>query len=198
MERKDLEIKLDGFIYGSTEIYGTHCECTFNDLTEYKKTSFSPFVTAVKVWHGDVIDGVEFVYDKDYSKGESPFFHGGKNGYCDTFNVPLGDFVQTIEGEYGKYPFSLEPVQRNKDVIIRLRFITREGKKSQWFGNICGKGERLKGTPFSIDVGKSNVICALQGALWKPNMVLHNYLQSIGGVYMTYLDAVDTLKFDQL
>lgn len=186
-----------GLIFGYSEVFGTNQECLFDDFFEYKKLivpeiGYFPFVSSVKIWHGDVIDGIEFVYDKEYSsKGKSPFFHGGQNGWEDRFELMPGDSIQVVEGEYGRYPFSLEPVQQEKDIIIRLRFITREGKESPWYGNACGKGDKMKGTPFKIDVGRSNVICGLQGAMWKPNMSLHSYIQAIGIIYVTFLDITN-------
>lgn len=189
--------KLSCMVYGKTQVAGTYSEQTFDDLSAYKNTG-TPFVTSVKVWYGDVIDCVEFVYnDQQYEKGTSPFFHGGKNGYLQEFKIGLGDFIQTIEGEYGRYPYSLEPGQQNKDLIIRLRFITRNGICSGWYGNACGKGEKMKGSPFRIDVGSESVICALYGATWKGNLVLHNYIQAIGAYYMTYLDAMNLLEIDR-
>ncbi len=187
---------LSGEIYGKTQVFGSYSDSKFDDLDKFKKLSTNPLpVTAVKVWHGDVIDCVEFVYDNNqYDKGKSPFFHGGLNGYPEEFKVNMGDFIQVIEGEYGHYPYSTEPAQRKKDVIIRLRFKTRNGKESSWYGNACGKGDQLKGTPFKIDVGKDSIICSLYGATWKGNLVLHNYIQAIGANYMTYLDAMKVLK----
>ena len=126
-----------GLIFGYSEVFGTNQECLFDDFFEYKKLivpeiGYFPFVSSVKIWHGDVIDGIEFVYDKEYSsKGKSPFFHGGQNGWEARFELMPGDSIQVVEGEYGRYPFSLEPVQQEKDIIIRLRFITREGKEKR-------------------------------------------------------------------
>lgn len=176
-------------VHGKTQVFGTYSDIKFDDLSEYKKLQ-NPFVTSVKIWHGDVIDGIEFVYNNNqYVEKESPFFHGGKNGSLQEFKIGLGDFIQKIEGEYGRYPYSLEPSQKNKDIIIRLRFTTHNGVCSQWYGNACGKGEKMKGTPFTIDVGSESIICALYGATWKENRMLHNYIQAIGAYYMTYSDT---------
>lgn len=180
--------------FSRTDVFGTDSDALFNDLDAYRKMTH-PFVKSVKIWYGDVIDCIEFSYnDKNYEKGESPFFHGGKNGHFQEFKIDLGDFITKIEGEYGLYPFSSEPKQRNKNIIIRLRFTTRNGKTSSWYGNACGKGNALKGHPFCIDVGNESVICCLYGATWKGNLVLNNYIQAIGAYCMTYLDAVKLLE----
>lgn len=189
--------KLSCIVYGKMQVVGTYSEQTFDDLSKYKDTG-TPCVTSVKVWHGDVIDCVEFVYDKQqYEKGKSPFFHGGKNGHMEEFTIEDDDFIQTIEGEYGQYPYSLEPSQQNKDLIIRLRFKTHKGIYSKWYGNSCGKGEKMKGTPFLIDAGAECILCALYGATWKGNLVLHNYIQAIGAYYMSYRDAMNLLEIDR-
>lgn len=94
--------------YGSTAVFGTYSDKRFDDLSSYRNLGVA-FVSSVKVWHGDVIDCVEFVYDgRQYDKGASPFFHGGKNGSPEEFKLGMGDFIRTIEGEYGRYPYSTE------------------------------------------------------------------------------------------
>lgn len=191
---KKISEALESMVFGKTVTFGTNSDRLFDDLKEYKKGE-NLFVSCVKVWHGDVIDCLEFVYnDKQYEKGKSPFFHGGRNGYLEEFKIGMGDFIQTIEGEYGRYPYSTEPAQQNKDVIIRIRFITRNGIESKWYGNACGKGDKLKGQNFKIDVGSQSVICALSGATWKENLILHNYIQAIGAYYMTSLDAMKLME----
>lgn len=185
---------LSEIFYGKTNVFGSYSDQKFDDLEAFKKSD-EPFVTSVKVWEGDVIDCIEFVYgNRQYEKGKSPFFHGGKNGVLYEFKLGMGDFITKIEGEYGRYPFSLAPQQQKKDVIIRLRFTTHQGKTSRWFGNACGKGDLMKGTPFIIDAGRENIICGLYGATWTNNLVLHNYVQAIGAYYMTWLDAQNLMK----
>lgn len=169
-------------------VAGDYSGQKFDDLQNFFNQSFLP--TGVWVRQGDVIDSIELAYKKkDYGRGKSEFFHGGPNGYDAYFEIPPGDFIRRIEVEYGKYPFSLNPSQRIKDQIIRIRFTTSSGLVSAWYGNICGKGDRLKGKPFTIDAGENNVICCLYGSTGLSNNELHNYLQSIGVYYISYLDA---------
>lgn len=172
----------------SSNTIGSYKDVKFDDLDQFTKQTLLP--RGVRVHRGDVIDSIEMVYEKsDYKKGDSPFFHGGPNGYEKNFEIKPGDFLQKIDLEYGKYPFSTDPAQRNKDLIIKIKFTTREGYSSPWYGNECGKKSQLKGTPYTIDVGENNIICCFFGSTGKNNLVLHNYLQSIGVYYMTFFDV---------
>lgn len=178
---------LDIALFSRSSIVGTYRDMAFDDLAAFIKQPLLP--TAVKVHSGDVIDSIEMVYDNsNYKQGDSPFFHGGPNGYEKLFLIKPGDFLQKIEMEYGKYPFSTDPTQRDKDMIVRIRFTTRSGISSPWYGNECGKGDMMHVKPFTIDVSENNVICCLYGAIGKKNLTLHNYLQALGVYFVTYLD----------
>lgn len=185
---KKIKDLLSELVVAKGPVAGDYSEHVFDDLQKFYDQSFLP--TGVWVRQGDVIDSIELTYGKkDFARGKSPFFHGGPNGYDAYFELPIGDFIRKIEVEYGKYPFSLRPSQRTKDQIIRIRFTTSSGLVSSWYGNICGKGERLKGKLFTIDAGENNVICCLYGSTGLKNMELHNYLQSLGVHYISFLDA---------
>lgn len=169
-------------------VAGDYSDVFFDDLQNFFEQCFLP--TGVWVRQGDVIDSIELVYGKkDEAHRKSKFFHGGPNGYDAYFEIPPGDFIRRIDVEYGKYPFSLKPSQRIKDQIIRIRFTTSTGLTSGWYGNVCGKGDCLKGKQFTIDAGENNVICCLYGSTGLNNGELHNYLQSVGVYYISYLDA---------
>lgn len=190
--RHNVIIKL--YIMAQTEFYskssvaGDYSGLLFDDLENMLATKMLP--RGIRVRMGDVIDSIEMVYDKsDYPIGKSPFFHGGPNGYTYFFSIPDGDSLRTVDIEYGKYIYSLDPNQRKKDQIVRIRFTTHKGVQSQWYGNACGKGDSLPTKPFKIDVGEDNVICCFYGATGLPNMTLHNYLQAIGVYVISYLNA---------
>ena len=178
---------LDITRFSKSSVIGSYQDEKFDDFNKFFAQPLLP--TAVKVHSGDVIDSIEMVYENSsYKNGESPFFHGGPNGYEKLFIIKPGDFLQKIEVEYGKYTFSTDPTQRNKDVIVRIRFTTRSGISSPWYGNECGKRTQLQVKPFVLDVSENNVICCFYGALGKPSLTLHNYLQAIGVYFITFLD----------
>lgn len=181
-ELKDLEL------FSKLPPIGDYSDCLFDDLSNMFDTKVLP--RGIKVRAGDVIDSIEFIYDKsDYALGESPFFHGGPNGYDNIFTIPAGDFLRRIDVEYGKYIFSTDPDQRKKDQIVRIRFTTNQGVQSPWYGNVCGKGDTLPVKPYTFDAGENNIICCLYGATGKKNMKLHNYLQAIGVYTISFLEV---------
>lgn len=174
--------------YSKSSVTGDYSDRLFDDFEIMFSTNVLP--RGIKVRAGDVIDSIEMVYDKsDYPVGKSPFFHGGPNGYDNYFSIPNGDFLRIIEVEYGKYIYSLDPNQRKKDQIVRIKFTTHKGLQSPWYGNVCGKGKSLETKSFKIDVGENNIICCFYGATGLPNMTLHNYLQAIGVYMITFLNA---------
>ena len=175
-------------LFSQTQVVGDYSDCKFDDLKTMFEVGMLP--RAVKVRAGDVIDSIEFIYDRnDYPVGKSPFFHGGPNGYDNVFTIPTGDFLRKVDIEYGKYKYSLDPNQQKKDQIIRIRFTTNQGVQSPWYGNACGKGSSLPATSSTIDVGEDNIICCLYGATGLPNMTLHNYLQAVGFYMISFMEA---------
>lgn len=171
-------------IYILTEQIGCESKEKFNDLSEYKKlASQAKSVSAIKIWSGDVIDGIEFVYnEKVYDKGKSPFFHGGQYGNEKTFRLKKGDTLRKIRGWYDIYPESLDREQQDKIIIRKIQFETHGGDVSPMYGNECGK-HLVSPKEFLIDVGNNNMICATYGTSWKKNMELHGYLNSIGFIF---------------
>lgn len=184
----------NSIFFVKSEVGGDYSDVKFDDLDSLWETDIMP--RSIRVRAGDVIDSIEMMYGRtDYPIGESPFFHGGPNGYTDVFTIPPGDFLRKIELEYGKYIYSLDPNQRKKDQIIRIRFTTHDNVQSPWYGNACGKGSSLPAKPFTIDVGENNIICCLYGATGKNNMELHNYLQALGVYMISFLDAKKICKW---
>lgn len=140
----------------------------------------------VRVCSGDVIDSIELLYDKNVSqRGESVFFHGGPNGAEHIFWLEEYEYICRIDMEYGKYIFSLDPAEREDDVLVRIRFMTNKGRACGWYGNECGKGDAMKVHAESIELQSYDGVCCLYGSICKPNMVLHNYVKRLG-VYWTF------------
>ncbi|MFI3296612.1 MAG: hypothetical protein R3Y59_03170 [bacterium] len=189
--RTPLERFLKTVITAKTNSAGTYTSNKFDD----SNNTLDLMLTSIKVWEGDVIDCIEFVYDnKSYAKGKSPYFHGGLYGVMREFKIMPGDFLRRIDFKVGKYPFSMDVNQRNVDMIVQIKFTTRDGNESRWYGNCCGKGSRMVVSDYTIDVGPENVIFALYGATQKANMALHNYVQALGTYYLTYISALEIVE----
>ncbi len=182
MKENVSESFLSNAIAGKTKPAGDYTSSTFDDNSQVTQSST---LTSIKVWEGDVIDCVEFVYDKvGYAKGESPYFHGGQNGALKEFHIASGDFLRRIDFKVGKYPFSADPAQCDVNMIVQIKFTTHNGNESSWYGNCCGKGADMVVSDYTIDVGKDNMIYAVYGTTQKDNMALNNYIQALGAYYI--------------
>lgn len=153
----------------------------FDDLSEFKNIYLNrkQFPTKVKIWAGDVIDAIQFVYDTDQDKEKSPFFHGGPNGYLKEFGIASGDFIRKVRIKSGVYSHSMDVSQR-KQVIWQIQFETMYGSVSPFYGNACGKQLPEDCEEMMVDAGGDNVICAAYGYTGKEKLALHNYIRGIG------------------
>jgi hypothetical protein len=75
------------------------------------------------VWHGKVIDAVQFVWEDRFGRDLVGVKHGGGGGKLDEFLIAPGLFLVRIEGAY-----------EWGHVVHLLGFIMSEGP-SPWYGN---------------------------------------------------------------
>ncbi|EUC60503.1 jacalin-like lectin domain protein [Rhizoctonia solani AG-3 Rhs1AP] len=135
--RRDLlpKIPKEDDVY--SEYFGdTHSswhEPAFNDRV-LVGNSKSIYISCVKIWSGDSIDSIQFMYD-DSKDGQTfksmSLRHGGPGGSPNQFVLEDGEHIVTVSGRYGE--------QR----ITQLCFATNQGRTSGVFGG--GKGQ-----PFSV------------------------------------------------
>ncbi|KDN33540.1 hypothetical protein RSAG8_13372, partial [Rhizoctonia solani AG-8 WAC10335] len=107
-------------------------EDAFNDRV-LVANSKSIYISCVKIWSGDGIDSIQFIYNdnKDGQELKSTTLrHGGPGGSPHQFVLEGGEHIVTVSGRYGE--------QR----ITQLCFATNRGRTSGVFGD--GKGQ-----PFS-------------------------------------------------
>ena len=185
-------------IFVQTEQIGNLNGNKYNSLAEYNKLSNeSKAIKAIKIWSGDVIDGIEFIYNEreSYKKGESPFFHGGMYGTEKVFTLKKGDAIRKVKGVYDLYPESLDIQQQDKIVIRQIQFETHEGDISPMYGNECGKKLTPAAKDFLIDVGDDNMICTDFGTSLKKKMELHGYINSIGFFFTKIFKKSELMGF---
>jgi hypothetical protein len=102
----------------SLEEGGTGGRPFHDNLTEATR------VVAVRVWHGRVIDAVQFVWEDRYGLDIIGPRHGGDGGELFELRIDRGDFITSIEG-------------RRDRVITQLRFVLNEAP-SPFIGSYVG------------------------------------------------------------
>jgi hypothetical protein len=64
-------------------------------------------VLQVKVWNGEFIDGVQFVYRSKDGHTQNTPIHGGTGGHLTELNLNEGESIITIQGRSGDYVDSM-------------------------------------------------------------------------------------------
>ncbi|CAE6474180.1 unnamed protein product [Rhizoctonia solani] len=104
-------------------------ECVFNDRV-LVGNSKSIHISNVKIWSGDSIDSIQFIYTdhKDGQESKSMTLrHGGPGGSPHQFVLEGGEHIVTVSGQYGGHR------------ITQLYFGTNRGRTSEVYG--AGKGQ---------------------------------------------------------